>query len=579
MNRTEAVRAIKARLGIVSLVSRYVELKRNGPRWVAPCPFHQETKASFSVNEEWGSFYCFGCQAKGDIFDFYSRINGVDFRTAVEKLAQEVGITLDHSAPSAQYVRQKQERNLKQVMQQMYTHAANLFASQLHEPCGAQCRAYIEKRGLSAEIVKHFGLGWARPEWEILRKSLQEAQFPLNVAVDAGLLGRGRTGFPYDRFRGRLMFPIKTFPTQVIAFGGRIIEAVDEAKYINSSDSLIYKKGEHLYGLVEAAPSIRNKGYAILTEGYLDVLTLHQYGYTNAVGVLGTALTQEQIVRLTQGFTSKLVFIFDGDKPGQKAAMRACEMLLPQGLKCFVVILPESEDIDSLLRLPQGPDTFARLLAQATEGVEFWARQLRMLAPREIIERTHALLRKVAVPELFSFLVSRLANLLGLSEADLRQNLAQWRTRVTGGQMRQEPRHTIPMLEGRYTMLEGQILMFAVRFPEQVDLLIDLGAEHALRTKAALVFWDKIQDRDTFMTLLDPVERKLVNEWRGVEAPPIADGFEHELMALKGSLQRFQAIQDQEIMAEAWRMNIGDDGSAERAYLQALQQTLNGAQK
>ncbi|MBQ7586385.1 MAG: DNA primase [Desulfovibrionaceae bacterium] len=573
MDRNEAVRAIKARLGIVSLVSRYVDLKRNGSRWIAPCPFHQETKPSFSVNEEWGSFYCFGCQAKGDIFDFYSRINGVDFRTALQNLAQEVGITIDRYAGSEHYEREKKERSLKQIMLTMYDFAAGFFTSQLQGSEGAKCREYIAKRGLSPEIVQQFGLGWATPSWESLRQALQKAQYPLDIAVKSGLLGLGRNNFPYDRFRSRLIFPIKTFPKQVIAFGGRIIEQVEEAKYINSSDSLIYKKGEHLYGLVEASPGIRSKGFALLTEGYMDVLTLHQYGYTNAVGVLGTSLTLEQIERLTKGFTSKIVLLFDGDKAGRKAAVRACEMILPKGLECLVVLLPEPEDIDSLLRLPNGQAIFDDLLAHALPGIDFLANHWRTLAPREMIEQTQNFLKKIAIPELFSLMVSRLASRLGLSEEELRGGLAKWRSRLMPARKAQ-PKSSLPMVEGRYTLLESQILMFAVRFPEQVDLLLDLGADRALRTPAAREFWEKLQDRDTFKSCLNPVESKLVNQWCGFEAPPIEDGFESEYVALKRSMSLFEATEEQELMAETWRMHLGDASSAERNYLQSLQQTL-----
>ena len=433
MQSRDAIRAIKERLNITDIVRRYVDLKRNGPRWVAPCPFHQETKPSFSVNEEQGLFYCFGCQASGDIFDFYGRINGLDFRETLEQLAAEAGITLDRGpVDKKRQEEDRQRRSSRQTMLRMYELAAAHFAAALKSPEAEECRAYIQRRGLSPEIVERFGLGWARRDWHSLDLALQRAGYDMRLAAEAGLVGRSDRGSVYDRFRGRLIFPIKNLSNQVIAFGGRIIADEDEAKYINSSDTPIYKKGEHLYGLAQARKGITVKGRALLTEGYMDVLTLHQFGYDNAVGVLGTALTPDQIKRLS-GFTSQLTLLFDGDRAGRKAALRSCEMLLTRGLACTVVLMPEGEDIDSLLRT-QGVEAFEALQAQAPDGLRFCLDVLRALAPRETVEWAKNFLRHVEVPELVSPYVSRLATHLQLSEAELRQGLADSRRPGPDGQ-------------------------------------------------------------------------------------------------------------------------------------------------
>ena len=242
MQSRDAIRAIKERLNITDIVRRYVDLKRNGPRWVAPCPFHQETKPSFSVNEEQGLFYCFGCQASGDIFDFYGRINGLDFRETLEQLAAEAGITLDRGpVDKKRQEEDRQRRSSRQTMLRMYELAAAHFAAALKSPEAEECRAYIQRRGLGPEIVERFGLGWARRDWHSLDLALQRAGYDMRLAAEAGLVGRSDRGSVYDRFRGRLIFPIKNLSNQVIAFGGRIIADEDEAKYINSSDTPIYK--------------------------------------------------------------------------------------------------------------------------------------------------------------------------------------------------------------------------------------------------------------------------------------------------------------------------------------------------
>ncbi len=389
MQSKDAIRAIKERLNIVDLVRRYVELKRNGPRWVAPCPFHQETKPSFSVSEEQGMFYCFGCHASGDIFDFHSRINGLEFKESLEQLTAEADVAIERErlggvaqlagvsdvgidrgrGKAGNQGAERERRSSRQQMLRMYELAAGHFSAALQSPEAAQCREYIERRGLSEDIVQRFGLGWARREWQSLADALRRAGFDARLAVEAGLLGQSGNGRAYDRFRGRLIFPIKNLSNQIIAFGGRIIAEEDEAKYINSSDTPLYKKGEHLYGLAQARRGITTKGRALLTEGYMDVLTLHQFGYDNAVGVLGTALTPEQIKRLS-GFASQMVLLFDGDRAGRKAALRSCEMLLTRGLACNVVLMPEGEDIDSLLR-GAGPEVFEDLQVRAPDGLRF----------------------------------------------------------------------------------------------------------------------------------------------------------------------------------------------------------------
>jgi len=379
------------------VVKRYVDLRRAGNRWVAPCPFHQETKPSFSVNEEEGFFYCFGCQAAGDLFDFYGRINGLDFRETLEQLAEEAGVALEDLRPDP---KASVERDLKKIALRMYEAATKHFQRNLRTEAGAACRAYLERRQLAPVIIDAFELGWSLPEWHGLADTLRRAGFSPKQGVDAGLLAAGDKGNAYDRFRGRLIFPIKSLSGKVIAFGGRIIGDEGAAKYINSTDSPLYKKGDNLYGLFQARREISIKKSVMLTEGYMDVLTLHQFGYENACGVLGTALTQEQVRRLG-GFCSELELLFDGDAPGRKAALKACEMALAKGLACKVVLLPEKEDIDSLLK-ENGREVFEELRRFSPDGLDFCIRTLSMQAPREALDWVKGFLAAVEQPELLS---------------------------------------------------------------------------------------------------------------------------------------------------------------------------------
>ncbi|WP_300806610.1 DNA primase [uncultured Desulfovibrio sp.] len=571
MQSRDAIRAIKERLNIVDIARRYVDLKRNGPRWVAPCPFHQETKPSFSVNEEQGLFYCFGCHASGDIFDFYGRINGLDFRDTLEQLAAEAGVSLDRGPADPKRREQEQrERSGRRQMIRMYELAAAHFAAALDSPEGEECRAYIQKRGLSDEIVQRFGLGWARRDWQSLATALHRAGFTARMAAEAGLLGISeRSQRAYDRFRGRLMFPIKSLSNQIIAFGGRIIADEEEAKYINSADTPLYKKGEHLYGLAQSRRGITTKGQALLTEGYMDVLTLHQYGYDNAVGVLGTALTPDQIKRLS-GFTSRVTLLFDGDRAGRKAALRSCEMLLTRGLACTVVLMPDGEDIDSLLRT-QGPEAFEALLAHAPDGLRFCVDVLRALAPRETVEWARNFLSQVEVPELVSPYASRLATQLQLSESELRQGAAQ---RRDTGAPRNGGTPQRPGGRARQNMRDRQIMMYAVRYPERLDDLRDMGADLALQSDIARRLWDKLEEwgPETAAYHLDEREKNFWSFCRGAEAAPRDDG-NKELEALRDDLDAYYASAQKLSLAAALRQNAGDP-DADVEYLRALQETL-----
>ena len=571
MQSRDAIRAIKERLTIVDIARRHVDLKRNGPRWVAPCPFHQETKPSFSVNEEQGLFYCFGCHASGDIFDFYGRINGLDFRDTLEQLAAEAGVSLDRGPADPKRREQEQrERSGRRQMIRMYELAAAHFAAALDSPEGEECRAYIQKRGLSDEIVQRFGLGWARRDWQSLATALHRAGFTARMAAEAGLLGISeRSQRAYDRFRGRLMFPIKSLSNQIIAFGGRIIADEEEAKYINSADTPLYKKGEHLYGLAQSRRGITTKGQALLTEGYMDVLTLHQYGYDNAVGVLGTALTPDQIKRLS-GFTSRVTLLFDGDRAGRKAALRSCEMLLTRGLACTVVLMPDGEDIDSLLRT-QGPEAFEALLAHAPDGLRFCVDVLRALAPRETVEWARNFLSQVEVPELVSPYASRLATQLQLSESELRQGAAQ---RRDTGAPRNGGTPQRPGGRARQNMRDRQIMMYAVRYPERLDDLRDMGADLALQSDIARRLWDKLEEwgPETAAYHLDEREKNFWSFCRGAEAAPRDDG-NKELEALRDDLDAYYASAQKLSLAAALRQNAGDP-DADVEYLRALQETL-----
>ena len=554
--------ATKSRLSLADMARRYVELRPAGSRLVAPCPFHQETKPSFSINEEQGTFYCFGCQASGDIFDFYGRLNGLDFKETLAALAEEAGVRLDsyRADPKA-----REQRSQKRDMLKMHELAASHFHSNLSSPTAAACRDYIGERGISPELVEKFGLGWSMDSWQDLGDTLRRAGFNLSTAAECGLQSKSQGGRTFDRFRNRLMFPIRNLSGQAIAFGGRILPALardDDAKYINSSDSPIYKKGEHLFGLFQARPSIAVKKSVILTEGYMDVITLHQYGYTQAVGVLGTALTPDQIKRLS-GFSSSLELMFDGDNAGRKAAFRSCEMLLSRGLSCKVVLFPDDNDIDSMLH-SFGADAVEDLRAHAQDGLEFCISVLRGMAPRDAVEWARHFLSQVDMPELFHRFAADLAAGLGLSEADLRGGVLERRS--AAAPRAQERRSTAPRSISR----DREIMTFAVRYPHRLPDLQAAGADLALREPWALKLWDKLAAACSEQAFddLDPKEKTFWIRCRGQEAPPLNDE-EGELNAIRQMLINLQKTSHMASVVAALRQGTASQ-ETQREYMRAL---------
>jgi DNA primase len=566
---SSAVRDIKARIGIVDLVRRWVDLRRAGNRWVGPCPFHQESKPSFSVNEEEGFFYCFGCQAAGDIFDFHSRITGSDFRESLAQLAEEAGVALTAESASAP----SSERGaLRGNALRMHEFAKDHFRRNLLSDAGAECRAYLERRGATPDIGEKFELGWSLPGWSGLADALRRAGYDLKQGAEAGLLKTGERGSVYDVFRARLMFPVRNAAGRIIAFGGRVIGDEDAAKYINSPDSVLYKKGENLFGLHQARRAIAAKKTALLTEGYMDVLTLHQFGYDNACAVLGTALTAEQTRRLGN-FCSEIELLFDGDAAGRKAALRACAVILCRGLNCRVINLPDGEDIDGLLHA-QGKETFEELRRFAPEGLDFCIRALSAAAPREASDWVKSFLQDVERPELVSRFASRLCRGLDLDERELRRSLPAYSKESssagTGGAAKPGAM--------RKDALDRRIMSFVVRCPQHLPALRDAGTMLLLTQDWALSVWEKTAscgpayDPDEVLGKLDDKEREFWWRHRVLEAS-LRDNQDRELADICRKAAVYCAEKQDKACRQAM-LGLKDKSAYDPELLKALNESL-----
>jgi DNA primase len=348
-----------ARNPIEDVVGQHVTLKRSGANLFGLCPFHGEKTASFSVNPTKGIYYCFGCHKGGGAINFQMEIEGLSYPDAVRALAKRVGMEVPEDE---QYQsRYRQQERLWALMKE----AARFFHAQLYTPAGEQCLEYTCKRGLSKAIITNFGIGFAPNSWNALVDAMRKKGYTDQELRDADLVGE-KNGRIYDRFRNRLMFPIIDVRGNVIGFGGRVLDD-SKPKYLNTSETLIFNKRKNLFGMNLAKKT--KQEYMILVEGNIDVVTLHQYGFDNAVASLGTSLTEEHAALLSR-YTEQIVLTYDGDEAGQRATKRAIPMLEKVGIRVKVLNMRDAKDPDEFLH-KFGPEAFRQLLEESSNRVEY----------------------------------------------------------------------------------------------------------------------------------------------------------------------------------------------------------------
>ncbi len=434
MYTDDVISRVRDSVDIVDLVSGYVSLKKTGRNWVGLCPFHNEKTPSFSVNPAKQIFHCFGCGVGGDAFKFLELQEGLNFPEAVQRLAGRAGIALPESRPRPSDRRADDERK---ALLRLTADAADYFRQELAGPAGSAARAYLGKRGLTEQVIDEFSLGWARPEWDGLLKHLKRKGASPALMETAGLVVRRSEGEGhYDRFRGRIIFPIRDIGGNVIAFGGRVMDD-SLPKYLNSPETPLYSKSNVLYCLDRAKEHGRKLGYFIIVEGYLDAIACHQYGAKNAVATLGTALTEGHL-RLLRRFAQKLMLIFDPDPAGVKAALRGFDLLAGSGMKVNVVSLPDGDDPDTFLK-KQGYEAFAACLRKSQKLMDFVLAQVVRDGARatidEKVERAGEMLGFIArLPSGLErdHYLRKTAEALSVDEATLRQEMAKRRTAPAG---------------------------------------------------------------------------------------------------------------------------------------------------
>ncbi|MGV8894114.1 MAG: DNA primase [Burkholderiaceae bacterium] len=370
------IQDLLSRVDIVEVVGRYVQLKKGGANFMGLCPFHNEKSPSFTVSPTKQFYHCFGCGAHGTAIGFLMEYAGSGFVDAVKDLAQNVGLVVpeqDHLLPAQRAAAQAKNMALTDVM----TQACDFYRRQLRS--AEPAIAYLKRRGLTGEIAARFGLGYAPDGWDGLR--LVFPDYDAAALVEAGLVidkseEPGTSRRRYDRFRDRIMFPIRNTKGQVIGFGGRILDS-GEPKYLNSPETPLFQKGLELYGLFEARQAIRTAGYVLVTEGYMDVVALAQLGFPQAVATLGTACTPTHVQKLLRQ-TDHVVFSFDGDSAGRRAARRALDGCLPMATDNKVIkflFLPAEHDPDSYVR-EMGADAFSQQIQDAMPLSQFLLKEV-----------------------------------------------------------------------------------------------------------------------------------------------------------------------------------------------------------
>ncbi|AFM42837.1 DNA primase [Desulfosporosinus acidiphilus SJ4] len=392
----EIIEEVRLRTEIVEVISEYVSLQRKGKNYLGLCPFHPEKTPSFTVTPEKQMFYCFGCHTGGNVFSFVMKKENWTFLESVQKLAQRCGVVLPEKEMSTQ---EREKTRLRRRFEEINEWAANYYNNLLlKSPEGEPGRHYFKQRGIDFETMNKFRLGYAPNRWDGLLEYMKTRGVQPHEVAEAGLaLERGKPEKEgrqfYDRFRNRVLFSILDRRNQPIAFGGRVLD--DSApKYLNSPETTFFNKGHHLYGMHRAHQGIREEGYALLVEGYMDVIALQNAGYPNAVASLGTALTREQ-ANLLKKYTRRVVLLYDSDDAGINAALRGGEILRDAGIQAEIITLKGAKDPDEFLKKHRREE-LDEFLKQAATFIEFKYRILtHNQPPRNILEKVE-LVHKLA---------------------------------------------------------------------------------------------------------------------------------------------------------------------------------------
>ncbi len=432
---------LKDRADLVRIIEPYAQLKKKGANWMGCCPFHQEKTPSFSVNPQKGFYKCFGCGKGGSAYNFVMEIEGLSFPEAIKRVAEISGVALPEPVDDENFQKNKKRREEKKKIAdeviELNQYALEFWEKHLQDdnPDSKEAREYLENRGISLETQRKFRIGFAPDSWDSVLNLLKERGTDEKLIEASGLVSvNEEKNRVYDRFRGRIMFPVLDINGNPIAFGARIL-GKGEPKYLNSPETPAYTKGDHLYGLFQNKDEIRKKKFAILVEGYLDLIALYQFGVQNTAASLGTAFTENQ-AKLLGRFSKKVVVNYDGDSAGIKAARRAIDTLITADFDIKVLILPDGQDPDDYIR-EYGAEIYNHLRGQAFPYLQFILEQIagnkNLANPRgkaEAIEEIIPVLSAVRNPIQKRESFDQAMNVLRVDDSILKRDL--WRSVKAG---------------------------------------------------------------------------------------------------------------------------------------------------
>ncbi len=455
------IEEIKSRVDIVELAAEYMTLKKAGKNYLGLCPFHQEKTPSFTVNREKQIFYCFGCGEGGNAITFLMKIANKTFPEAIKELADKTGVIL----PSWQDAKEgRRNDSLRQKIVDLNLKAAQQYTRSLHSSPGKVAQNYLNARGIKPETVKQFRLGFAEDSWRFLANNIERSGLSLEIAEQAGLVIAGKDGGYYDRFRGRLIFPIENVAGEIIAFGGRIIEK-GEPKYLNSPESPVYVKGKNLYGLNRTREEIRNKGFALIVEGYFDLISLWNAGIGNVVASLGTALTREHL-ELLRRYTTEVVALFDPDEAGRKALDRSLELFLSMDMRARVLVLPDGLDPDDYVK-KNGAEKLSELIANAEPLSDYYIESVlgsgkTFEDKREMVRTAMEFINKIGDRKEKDLFIKRVAEKTGIDQALLGKEIYEKKIPVKSKSEKDKPRLNI-----NDDIMELHLIQLLLEFPQK----------------------------------------------------------------------------------------------------------------
>src|SRR2546423_2165231 len=490
---------LRRQADIVRIINDYVTLKKKGANWMACCPFHREKTPSFSVNPSKEIYYCFGCHRGGSVFNFVMEIEGVSFPEAVKTVAEKSGVSLPVMVDDRKF--ETKEKEADEVIE-LNAWALEWWEQQLEQAEGRTALEYLAKREILDETRKAFRLGYAPDRWHALSSYLKQRGASAEKIERSGLVVKKDSGGFYDRFRGRLIFPVMDAQGRPVAFGGRVLQE-GEPKYLNSPETAAYTKGRHLYGLNWARDEIRRKKFAILVEGYLDLIVPFQAGVRNLVASLGTALTPEQ-AKLMGRFARKVVVNYDGDKAGIQAAKRAIETLLAEDFEVKVLVLPDNADPDDFIRA-NGVEAYHERRGQALPHIQFVLDQAvrdrnlhrpadKAAAVEEVLPAVRAVRNGIQKREYFDITM----NALHVDDAALRKELWQAVRNGIGGNQGDVRQKVVRASSVQPTIAEQRLLEL---------LFTDEDLRHAILPRLEATDYEGLPTAAIFKALVE-IERE-----------------------------------------------------------------------